>query len=71
MKDRMSCPLAMARACATKPCQFLMEHKLGGNGDVLVVSTLENQVYGNSCGLGIHGWLEWCSGEEGDDKEDL
>ena len=43
------------------------EHKL-------VVSPLaalmEDQVYGEFCGLGIHGWFEWCNGEEGEDKQD-
>ena len=57
MKDRMcssACPLAMVRACyQTLP--FLMEHRLGGNRDVLVVSPLvalmEDQVYADSCGM--------------------
>ena len=52
-----------------------MEHKLGGNRDVLVVSPLvaimEDQVYKYLCGLGTHGWLEWYNGEEGEDKENL
>ena len=52
-----------------------MDHKLGGTRDVLVVSPMvafmENQVYGDSCGVGMYGWLEWCNGEEGEDKEDI
>ena len=51
MKDRMcssACPPAMAGLCyQTLP--FLMEHKLGGNRAILVVSPLlalmEDQVY--------------------------
>ena len=37
-----------------------MEHKLGGKRDVLVVLRM------GFLGLGTHGQLEWCNGEEGD-----
>ena len=37
----------------------------------LQVALMEDQVYGDSCGLGTHGQLEWCNGEEGEVEEDL
>ena len=48
-----ACPLlAMARACATYMLPFLMEHRLGGNKAILVVSPsplvalMDDQLYG-------------------------
>ena len=78
MKDRMcssACLTAYGKSLCYQTLSFLMEHKLGGNRAVPVVSSLvalmEDQVYGDSCGLGTHGQLEWCNGEEGEVEEDL